>query len=45
VRREFESHRLLAMRAREVGIEIWNATAGGRVDTYPRIRLEDVLSK
>lgn len=44
VRREFESHRLLALRARELGVKIWNATAGGRVDTYPRIRLEDVLS-
>ena len=44
VRREFESHRLLALRGRELGVQIWNATAGGRVDTYPRIRLDDVLS-
>lgn len=44
VRREFESHRLLSIRSRELGIRIWNATVGGRVDTYPRIRLEDVLS-
>jgi hypothetical protein len=45
VRREFESHRLLSLRSRELGIHIWNATDGGRVDTYPRIRLEDVLGR
>lgn len=43
VHREFESHRLLHERAQQAGVSIINATAGGRVDVYPRKSLEEVL--
>lgn len=39
IAREFESHRLLAARARALGAEILNATKGGRLDVYPRAEL------
>lgn len=45
VSREFKAHRLLAERSRQLGVKIWNATAGGRVDTYPRVRYEDVIAR
>jgi hypothetical protein len=45
VKREFEAHRLLAERSRQLGVRIWNATAGGRVDTYPRTRYEDLFTQ
>lgn len=45
VRREFEAHRLLAERSRQLGVKIWNATGGGRVDTYPRTRYEDLFKR
>jgi hypothetical protein len=42
--REFETHRLIATRGRQIGVKIWNATEGGRLDMYPRIRYEDVIA-
>jgi hypothetical protein len=35
--REFEAHRMLAIRAGQLGIKILNATDGGRLDMYPRV--------
>ncbi len=42
ISREFESHRLLAARARSLGVEVINATKGGRLDVYPRGALEEL---
>ena len=39
--RDFEAHRLLATRAAQLGVAIKNATRGGLLDTYPRVRFED----
>lgn len=45
VLRDFEAHRLLATRARQLGVKIWNATEGGRLDMYPRTHYEDVVAR
>lgn len=39
--RDFEAHRLLAERAAQLGVSIVNATRGGLLDMYPRVRFED----
>jgi hypothetical protein len=39
--RDFEAHRLIAERAAQLGISIKNATGGGLLDMYPRVRFED----
>jgi hypothetical protein len=42
--RDFEAHRLIAERTRQLGIVVRNATAGGLLDMYPRIRFEDCFT-
>jgi hypothetical protein len=42
--RDFESHRLLATRASQIGVTIRNAGVGGRLDMYPRVDYQDVVS-
>jgi hypothetical protein len=42
--REFEAHRVLATRSRQIGVKIWNATDGGRLDMHPRVRYEDIVA-
>lgn len=44
MRREFESHHLLCVRARAMGVEIVNATRGGLLDAYPRVEFEAELA-
>jgi hypothetical protein len=39
--RDFEAHRIIADRTRQLGISVKNATAGGLLDMYPRITLAD----
>jgi hypothetical protein len=39
--RDFEAHRLIASRTKQLGITVKNATAGGLLDTYPRVKFED----
>jgi len=41
--RDFHSHYLLSRAAARVGVRILNATAGGQLDMYPRVRYEDLL--
>jgi hypothetical protein len=43
--RDFEAHRLLATRAAQLGIRIVNATRGGLLDMYPRVRFEDCIDR
>jgi len=40
-----EAHLEMAERFKERGIEAYNATPGGELETYPRVRLEDVLKE
>jgi len=42
--RDFEGHRLLAQYAQRNGIKIVNATGSGRLDTYPRVAYEKLVS-
>jgi hypothetical protein len=42
--RDFEAHRLISERTRQLGISIKNATAGGLLEMYPRVRLEDCFT-
>jgi hypothetical protein len=42
--RDFEAHRLIAERSLQLGVSIRNATLGGLLDMYPRVRLEDCLN-
>jgi hypothetical protein len=41
--RDHEAHRLIATRAAQLGVRIVNATGGGRLDVYPRVRYEDLF--
>jgi len=40
---EFKSHRLLYNKALLMGSKIFNATSGGWLDMYPRVRYEDLF--
>jgi hypothetical protein len=42
--RDFEAHRLISERAPQLGISIRNATEGGLLDMYPRVRLKDCFT-
>lgn len=42
--REFESHRLLRVKAESLGVRIVNATMGGLLDVYERERFADCFS-
>lgn len=42
--RDFEAHRLIAERTAQLGITVKNATAGGLLDMYPRVRFEDCFA-
>jgi hypothetical protein len=44
VLREFESHRMLRVKAEQLGVRIVNATEGGLLDVYERSRLADCFS-
>jgi hypothetical protein len=39
--RDFEAHRVISERTRHLGIAVKNATEGGLLDMYPRVKLED----
>jgi hypothetical protein len=41
--REFRAHAMIAERTRQLGIRVINATRGGRLDTYPRVRYEELF--
>ena len=41
--RDFEAHRLIAGRAKQLGVSIYNATAGGQLDMYPRVDFESLF--
>ena len=41
--RDFEAHRLIAERTGQLGITVKNATGGGLLDMYPRVRFEDCI--
>ena len=42
--RDFEAHRLIAERTQQLGIVMKNATGGGLLDMYPRVRFEDCFA-
>ena len=37
------AHELINKKALEAGVEIYNATIGGKLETYKRIKLEDLF--
>lgn len=41
--RDFESHGLLAEATAARGVKVYNAGIGGLLDTYPRVRFEDLF--
>jgi hypothetical protein len=41
--RDFRAHYMIAQRTRELGIRVVNATRGGLLDAYPRMKYEDLL--
>jgi hypothetical protein len=43
--RDFEAHRLIAERTAQLGVTVRNATAGGLLDMYPRVRFEDCVAR
>jgi hypothetical protein len=36
-------HRVALRSCRQLGVEVLNATAGGELEVYPRVRLEDLM--
>jgi hypothetical protein len=42
--RLWSQYRVLREIAAANGVRIWNATAGGELDEFPRVRLEDVVA-
>jgi hypothetical protein len=41
--KEFRAHDLIARRTRQLGVRVFNATEGGRLDTYPRVRYDELF--
>jgi hypothetical protein len=42
--RDYEAHRLIAARTAQLGVRVMNAGRGGLLDTYPRVRFEDLFA-
>lgn len=43
--RDYHSHYLLASAAPKVGVRIYNATSGGHLDMYPRVRFDTLFDR
>jgi len=41
--RDFISHRLICQKADQLGVNVVNATVGGRLDMYPRVDFDDCV--